>query len=194
VLDVLPAVPGFQELWGKSVYHCPYCHGFEVRGTRLGVVANGARAEHLFSMVYGLSKDTILFTNGPQDLTSGFERSLEGKKATVIQGAIKWLAREDQQLRAVVLENGEVFERDGLFVAPALPFRSKSQIGERLGCEKTEMGLYKVSPINKTTVEGVFAAGDIVTGHHSVLGAAATGQLAGAGVVSELVMEDFTRV
>jgi thioredoxin reductase len=95
-------------------------------------------------------------------------------------------------LQAVVLESGDVHLRDNLFLAPGVPYQSKSQFGDHLGCEKSDVGLYKVSPIGKTTVDGVFAAGDIVTGQHSVLGAAATGQLAGAGVVSELLKEDFT--
>jgi thioredoxin reductase len=192
ILDPLPSAPGFRELWGKAVFHCPYCHGFEVRQTRLGLIANGAAAEHLLPMVYALSTDAILFTNGQADLTSDFRRHLETRKVPLIEGQIKWLAHEDEQLQAVVLESGDVHLRDNLFLAPGVPYQSKSQFGDHLGCEKSDVGLYKVSPIGKTTVDGVFAAGDIVTGQHSVLGAAATGQLAGAGVVSELLKEDFT--
>jgi thioredoxin reductase len=193
VIDVLPSLPGFRELWGTALFHCPYCHGFEVRDRRLGLIANGPRAEHLLAMIHSLAKDVVLFTDGQAELTDEFRRHLESKNLRLVEGRIKWLAREGAELRAVVLESGEVFERDFLFLAPATPFRGKSQVGEHLGCKTNEGGFYDVSKIGETSVEGVFAAGDIVSGHHSVLGAAATGQLAAAGVVSQLVMEDLAR-
>lgn len=191
VLDKLPPIAGIQELWGKSVYHCPYCHGFEVRGTRLGLIANGKFAEHLFPMIYGLSKDCILFTNGPSELADEFRKGLEARNICLVEGRIHSLSYEGAYLKSIVLESSEVFERDGLFVAPELPFQGKSPIGDELGCEKTEMGFLKVNPFGKTTVEGVFAAGDIVTGQHAVIAAAATGQMAGAAAVSELLQEEF---
>jgi thioredoxin reductase len=191
VVDTLRPIPGLRELWGKSVFHCPYCHGFEVRDKRLGLIANGARAEHLAPMIHSLSHDVILFTAGQAELNAGFKAHLQRKNIPLVEEPIRWLDREEEQLRAVVLENGVVHEREALFLAPTVPYQGRSEIGERLGCEANEMGLYKVSPIGKTTVDGVFAAGDITTGQQSVLGAAATGQLAGAGVVSELLSEDF---
>jgi thioredoxin reductase len=191
VLDTLPSAPGFRELWGKSVFHCPYCHGHEVRDTRLGLVANGPAAEHLLPMVAALSKDTILFTNGDASLTDEFRRHVQARHIELVEGSIKWLARENERLEGVVLKNGDVHARENLFVAPATPYQTQTLLGDHLGCEKNEMGLYKIGVKGNTTVEGVFAAGDIATGHHSVLGAAASGQLAGAGVASELLHEAF---
>jgi thioredoxin reductase len=144
-------------------------------------------------MVAALSTDTILFTNGDAAVTVEFRHRVHARNIELVEGQIKWLAREGGRLQAVVLTDGAVHLRDNLFVAPAMPFQSQTLLGEHLGCEKSEMGFYTISPRGKTTVEGVFAAGDIVTGQHSVLGAAASGQLAGAGVVSELLQEDFAR-
>lgn len=191
VLDKLPSIPGARELWGKSIFHCPYCHGFEVRGTRLGLIANGDLAEHLTPMIYSLSKDLILFTNGPSHIKSDFKDHLKMNNVKVIEDEIRLLEHEGTKLKTVVLKDGETFERDGLFLAPSLPFQSKSSIGESLGCEKNEMGLYKVNPMGKTTADGVFAAGDIMIAAHSVLNAAAAGQMAGAGAVFELLNEEF---
>lgn len=191
VVDKLPSIEGIQALWGKSIYHCPYCHGYEVRGTRLGLIANGKFAEHLGPMIYGLSKDFILFTNGPADFSEEFRKGLEAKKIPVVEERIQSLSHEGTRLKSVVLENSDVYEREGLFVAPELPFQGKSPIGDVLGCEKTEMGFLKVNPFGKTTVEGVFAAGDIVTGQHAVIAAASTGQMAGAAAVAELLQEEF---
>ncbi|HYX35587.1 MAG TPA: NAD(P)/FAD-dependent oxidoreductase [Oligoflexus sp.] len=191
IVDHFPPISGMSELWGKSVFHCPYCHGFEVKNTRLGLIGNGQFAEHMLPMLYSLSADMILFTNESQDLDAEFIKKLEAKNVRLVDGKIKELVHENYRLKFLVLENGDTFERDGLFLAPMLPLQSKSELGQLLGCEKNDMGFYKIGMMGNTTVEGVFAAGDITTRMHSVLSSAATGQLAGAGAVAELVAEDF---
>lgn len=191
IVDRLPPLTGLRELWGKSVFHCPYCHGFEVRDTPLGLVANGVFAEHLLPMIASLSPDTVLLTNGPANISAEIRGHAERNRVRLIESPVASLKHMGERLKSVVFEDGTSLERDALFWAPQLPFQAKSSIGEQLGCEKTEMGFYQVNPFGKTTVGGVFAAGDIMTGNHSVLGAAAAGQLAGAGIVSELLNEIF---
>ena len=191
VQDQLPAVPGFKELWGKSVFHCPYCHGYEVRGTRLGLIANGKFLEHMLPMIYGLSKDTLIFTNEKSDLSNEAQEAIYKNKIRLVESKITSLNFNDTQLKSVVLANGEEIVRDGLFLAPKMPFQLKSQIGSDLGCEKTDFGFYKIDAFYKTTAHGVFAAGDIVSPMHSVLASAASGQVAGAAAVSEILHEDF---
>lgn len=191
VQDKLLEVPGMQELWGKSVFHCPYCHGYEVQDSKLGLIANGKFAEHLFPMIQSLSSDTILFTHGAPLIEDKLNRQINKNKLNIISTPIKALKFEQDKLQGVLLENDEFIEREGLFVAPQLPFQSKCSIGQELQCEKNEMGFYKIDHFHKTTVAGVFAAGDITTPMHSVLAAAAAGQIAGASAASELIQEDF---
>lgn len=193
VQDQLPDVPGFKELWGKSVFHCPYCHGYEVRNTRLGLIANGKFLEHMLPLIDGLSKDTLIFTNEKSDLSDETAEALYKNKIRLIESKITSLNFNGTQLKSVILEDGEEVARDGLFLAPKVPFQLKSQIGTNLGCEKTDFGFYKIDAFFKTTIFGVFAAGDIVTPMHSVLASAASGQVAGAAAVSEILHEEFLK-
>lgn len=187
--DRLPPIPGFRELWGKSVFHCPYCHGYEARGQALGIVGNGERAMHLLMMCQGLSKDLILFTNGDAPLSDGQRAILTRQNIRLEERRITHLVAQGEALTSVALEDGRQIAREALFVASVLPFQTKSDIGERLGCEKLETGLYKVTQGNETTVEGVYAAGDNMTGQHSVLQACANGATAGAFAVHQLLSD-----
>jgi thioredoxin reductase len=191
VQDQLPDIPGFKELWGKAVFHCPYCHGYEVRGSHLGLIANGKFLEHMLPMIYGLSKDLVVFTQGKADLSEEVLCAVRKNRIRVVEDQIAALNFTETKLNDLVLENGERIAHDGLFLAPKMPFQLKSQIGANLGCEKTDFGFYKVDGFGKTTVPGVFAAGDITSPMHSVLASAASGQLAGAAAASEILALNF---
>ncbi len=191
VRDVLPDIEGMQALWGKSIYHCPYCHGFEVRGARLGLVTSGAIAEHMLPMILSLSRDCVLFTQGLSGLSDNFLTKTRLLEIKIVEAKIMGLGIEGDRLKEVVLENGERVPRDGLFWAPQLPYALKSDLGLKMGCETTEIGLYKVNDFGKTSIDGVFAAGDSAKGMHSVVHAMSSGQLAGAAAASEILQENF---
>lgn len=193
VQDRLPGAPGFKELWGKAVFHCPFCHGYEARGLALGTVANGAMAAHALPMHFGLTQDLILFTNGKADLPVELREAMDRRKVQLVESPIRELLHEGTVLKAVALEDGRIIKRDALFAAPVPPFETKSKLGEMLGCEKTELGLFKVNEMNETTVKGVHAAGDNMTRQHSVLHASGHGVTAGAGIVSDMLHGEFMR-
>lgn len=188
----LPDIKGFKDLWGKSIFHCPYCHGYEDRQKRLGLIANGKFLEHLMPMIFSLSKDLIIFTNGAVDPPKESIAKLADNHLRLVETLIKELEYVGTQLHKIVLDDDTKIERDGLFLAPKVPFELKSNIGEKLGCQKTEFGFYKIDVFLKTTTEGVFAGGDITSPMHSVLSAAASGQFAGVAAVSEILSEDFS--
>lgn len=189
VQDQFPKAPGFKELWGKSVFHCPFCHGYEIKETRLGIVSNIEATFHSLPMIYSLSNDLILFSNGKATFNSDQINLLKRKNIELIETPIQSLMQKNNQLEAVLLTDGRQVQRDHLFLAPQLPFKLKSSIGESLGCEKTELGFYKVSFAGETTVKGVFAAGDNTSMMHSVLAASAAGAVAGAMLSGELTSE-----
>ncbi len=191
IRDRLPAIEGLEALWGKAAFHCPYCHGFEIQGKKLGLIGNGKMAEHLIPMLATLSDDLMLLTQGPSELDPEFRSRLDQHGIKVVEKTIATLDFTGEELKAVRFEDGQRLEREALFIAPTFPIAMKADFGEKLGCEKTEMGHFKTVETGKTTVAGVFAAGDIAVGPQSVLGAASLGQLAGAGAVHELVHEDF---
>jgi len=190
VQDQLPPVPGLRELWGRSVFHCPFCHGYEERDKRIGLIGDSPYAMHLLPMASALSSDLVLFTHGKTPLAAEQRAALRRREIRVVEEPVERLVHEGPVLKGV-LAGGKMIERDAILVRGQLPFQMKSPIGERLGCEKTESGLYKVSEGNRTTVSGVYAAGDIMTMQHTVLGAVAGGQAAGIAAVQDLMNEAF---
>ncbi|MBM9578117.1 NAD(P)/FAD-dependent oxidoreductase [Leptospira sp. 201903070] len=191
VEDTFLPVPGFRELWGKSIFHCPYCHGFEIRGSRLGFISNSEMTFHMLPLINALASDLILFTNGKAEFGEEEKSILIKNNVALIEEKISGFIFEGEQLKAVSLENSEPKERQAVFFQPTLPFSLKSRIGESLGCEKNQFGFYKVNERGATNVDGVFACGDNVSPAHSVLLAAASGTMAGIGAVSALLGEEF---
>lgn len=188
--EQLPTISGIRELWGKSVLHCSYCHGYEVQNKKLGLILDSNMAINTLPSIYGLSKDLIVFTNG-FEIDSLLREKIHKKEISIIETKIKSLTFEEDLLKGIVLDDDRIVVREKLFLSPQTPFLMKSPLGESLGCEKNEFGIYKVSPKNETSVSGVFACGDIMGMAQTTLLAAATGNLAGAGAVGALLSEEF---
>ncbi|HXT01325.1 MAG TPA: NAD(P)/FAD-dependent oxidoreductase [Elusimicrobiota bacterium] len=190
VEDRLPPIPGMKELWGKSVFNCPFCHGFEVRGKRIGVIGNGALAMRVLPMIFGVTSDITLFTQGKNMLTAEQTEILRRRKVRIVEHPVEKLIHDGDALRGAIA-GGELIEQDAI-LSGGPPFHIKSDIGERLGCERNEKGLYKVDEGNRTNVPGVYAAGDSITMQQSVVGALSTGQWAGATASQDLLNEAFS--
>lgn len=190
VQDRLPPIPGMQELWGKSVFQCPFCHGFEYRGRRVGVIANGALAMRVLPMIFGVTSDITLFTHGKSELTAEQTEILRRRKVRIVEHPVEKLIHDGNALHGAIA-GGELIEQDAI-LGGGPPFQMKSDVGESLGCEKNEMGLYKVGEGNRTNVPGIYAAGDSITMQQSVVGALATGQSAGIAVALDLLNEAFS--
>ena len=156
-----PDLPGVAELWGTSVIHCPFCHGWEARDARVGLLAmNEDHAGHLVPMLSRLSADLEVFD------------------------AVASVRGEGGTLRAVVLPDGSEVERDVLFVgAPTTP---RDAAFAHLALERTDAGLLAVGPFGTTSLPGIYAAGDLVTPAPAVVQALATGQRAGVAVTKDL--------
>ncbi len=191
VQDRLLPIPGVQELWGKSVFHCPFCHGFEYRGRRFGVIANGAKAMHVLPMIFGLTSDITLYTHGKSELTAEQVEILRRRKVRIVEHPIEKLIHEGGILKGVIAA-GELIEQDAIMGGFQMPFQMKSDVGESLGCEKNEMGLYIVGEGNRTNVPGIYASGDSITMQQSVVTALASGQLAGVTASQDLLSEAFS--
>jgi thioredoxin reductase len=191
VQDRLPPIPGMQELWGKSVFHCPFCHAYEHRGERIGVFANGAAALRFVPMIFGVTSDITLFTNGKSELTVEQTEIFRRRKIRIVEHRVEKMIHDGNALQAVIA-GGERIELDAVLGGGPMPFQMKSEVGESLGCEKDERGLYKVDEGNRTSVPGVYAGGDSITMQHAVVGALSTGQWAGATAAQDLLIEEFS--
>ena len=185
VVDELPERPGFRELWGRGVYHCPYCHGWEVRDRPLAVLNSGEQAAEKVTLIRNWSHDLVLLTDGPSGLGEPDLRKLRALDVPVYEGRISRLVGRDDGsagLSRIILEDGTALGREGLFYGP--PQRQRSNIAELLGCE-TEAG--PVGPVvrkdpmtNETSVPGVYVAGDSGSMLQSVALAVASGANAAA--------------
>jgi thioredoxin reductase len=188
VRDVLPDIPGFQELWGTGVLHCPYCHGWEVATLALAIYARGEDALHLSTLVRGWSSDVILFSDGDAGLSESDLEAIRASGIVVRQEPVLRL-NGSGALQSVVLRSGEVIPRNALFIKPKQELRSDLPL--KLGCAITAQGRVEADALGRTSVPRVFVAGDIAPGHQSVPTAAATGAMAGAGLNMDLLSEEF---
>ena len=186
VVDELPEKPGFRELWGKGVYHCPYCHGWEVRDKPLAVLASPGAAFERVALIRNWSRDLALLTDGEGGLSEDDRRKLDALSVPVYEERISRLegdpARPGGGLERVVFEGGAALEREGIFYVP--PQRQRSGLAGSLGCEfdapAPTVEFVKTDPMTReTTVSGVYAVGDAVrTPGQSVVLASAAGSAA----------------
>jgi thioredoxin reductase len=192
--DELPAVPGVAERFGRDVLHCPYCHGWEVRDQAFGVLATTAMSAHQALMVSQWSKDVTFFlhTVAKSELSDDDLRRLAAAGVEVVPGEVAGLVVQDDRLTGVRLADGTVHDRSVLFVAP----RAVPQTGllERLGAEmgETPFGAYPViDERGKTSVPGLWAAGNASGFAEQVVNAASRGYRVGATINGELLMADL---
>lgn len=179
VEDELPDLPGLREGWGNGVFHCPYCHGYEVAGQRLGVLAFDATATRLANMIPEWGPTTFL-TNGRVSLTASERDALEGRGVVIEDTAVSAVINGDEGAGGVRLSDGRMIGLDALFILT--PTRLASPLAGQLGCaiDDTAVGpTIRVDTLGQTTVPGVFAAGDAAQFDKSLAGAVASGRLAG---------------
>ncbi|MCV7423742.1 NAD(P)/FAD-dependent oxidoreductase [Mycobacterium yunnanensis] len=181
---VTPPIPGLAELWGRSAFHCPFCHGWEARDQPIAVLADGDRAEHMALMLRGWTDDVVVLTNGPAGVTVDLP---------VDERAIARLVTEAGELVAVEFADGDRLARRAVLVATSL--RQRSELAAQLGVETAPPGpvvedAIVVDPFHRTSVPGVFAAGDVSASMPQVAAAIAAGSLSGAAVVQSLLADD----
>ncbi|WP_250443206.1 NAD(P)/FAD-dependent oxidoreductase [Actinotalea sp. C106] len=192
LVDELPEVSGVRELWGNHVLHCPYCHGYEVRGRRIGVLGTSPNALHQVFLLRQLSPDVTFFLHeSPEPDDDGWEQ-LAALGITVVTGRVRELAREGDCLRAVVLEDGHAFPVDAVAVQPR--FVARGDLYEQLGGTLAEnpMGTHITKDVaGATDLPGVWAAGNAGDLSAMVGASAAQGVMAGAAINADLVMTDL---
>jgi len=187
--DIMPDIKGFEECWGISVIHCPYCHGYEVRNEKTGVLANGDTAFHYAQLIRNWTDDLTIFTNGQSMLTPQQTDTIARHHIPIIEKEIAYLKHDKGQLERIVFSDHSSFELKALYARPA--FEQHCKIPELLGCELNEQGLLKIDMFQTTTVANVFACGDNTNPMRSVAFAVSAGNMAGAIVNNSMTMEVF---
>ncbi|MBK7306935.1 MAG: NAD(P)/FAD-dependent oxidoreductase [Chitinophagaceae bacterium] len=192
IKDLLAPISGLAECWGISVIHCPYCHGYEVRNEKTGILGNGDTAFDFTKLISNWAKDLTVFTNGTATFNSDQIEKLLEHRIEVIDRQIEKLEQSDGHLRHIIFKDGTSAAIKALY-APA-PFEQHCKIPESLGCEMTEEGYIKIDSSLETTIKGVFAIGDNASKMRTVANAIAMGTSAGMMISKKMIMEAFLKL
>ncbi len=188
VLDELPDLPGVRARWGRDLLHCPYCHGWEVRDQPLGVLGTRPDAVQHALLVAQWSDDVVFFEHTLHLEWDDLAR-LEARNVTVVRGTVVGLVVEADRLTGVRLDDGRVIRRQAVFIRPVnVAHAGDPSVG--LGCESDAAGLVVVDGTGRTSVAGVWAAGNVVDPRLQVIAAAGAGSMAAIAINADLVQED----
>ncbi|OUC80645.1 NAD(P)/FAD-dependent oxidoreductase [Gordonia lacunae] len=196
LVDELPDIPGVAELWGHDVLHCPYCHGYEVRGTRIVQIATSPMSAHQALMFRQLSEQVTVIAHDPAALSADDREHFTATGIDVVDARVERVRTRDDdgsaRLDGVLLSDGGVVEADAVVVSPK--FVVRGELYERLGGTLDEGpmgGLVGTGPMGETALPGVWAVGNTTTVHAMVTVAMGEGVSAGAAVNASLVMAEL---
>lgn len=188
IKDIMPNIKGFSECWGISVIHCPYCHGYEYRNVKTGILSNGENAFHLAPLVNNLTNDLTILSTGKADFTSEQLAKLDKHNIRIIEKEILEIEHESGYIKNVIFKDDSKMNFDAIYAV--IPFKQHSDIPVSLGCELTEQGYIRVDNFQETNIKGVFACGDN-SGMRSIANAVYTGGMTGSIVNKKLADELF---
>ena len=188
--DTLPAVSGLQQFWGISVLHCPFCDGWEQRDQPVAILNRGEAAFHHAKLLRVLTADLVICSDGPSELTTGQQAWLTKYGIRLIETAVERVEGHDTQVERIVFTDGSTLARTAIFTR--LNVAQHSDFAAQLGYEMAPNGLVKVDAQGRTTIAGIYAAGDMTYGARQLIYAASQGAATAIGINNDLIAEDFT--
>ncbi len=194
IADELPGIPGLAEHWGTGVLHCPYCHGWEVAGRRLGVLATSPASLHQARMVRQWSDRVVFFSAGAGPLDPAEEARLRSRGIEIVASPVVEVSGDEDRLSSARTEDGRLIELDAIFTA-AEP-RPHDDFLQGLDLERTELpfvpgSFLAVDPTGRTSHERVWAVGNVVNPMANVPMSIGAGSFAGAAVNGALIEQEF---
>jgi thioredoxin reductase len=189
VIDNIPEIPGFRDLYGIAVFHCPYCDGWEVRHRPLAIYGRGARGYGLSLELTGWSRDLVLCTDGPSELDDQQLARLAKHGVAIREDRVERLEGRER-LERVVFGTGEPLEREALFFTTGQT--QQSRLAHHLGCEINEKGTVRTGKYEATHLSGLYVAGDASRAVQWVIVAAAEGAEAAFAINTALLSEDLS--
>jgi thioredoxin reductase len=187
-VDELPDIPGARERWGRDFLHCPYCHGWEIRDQPIGVLGTGPGSVDHAHLLRQWSNDVVFFAH-TYPITAGERAALHVRNVHVVDGLVAQFSVRDDRLDAVLLIDGRAVPRTAIFIRPALHPPNDGLIAS-LGCEVDEAGFVRVDTTGRTSVPGVWAAGNASNPRAQVITAAGEGSAVAIAINADLVEED----
>lgn len=189
VEDILPDIQGLSACWGKSVIHCPYCHGYEFKDAATGILGNGDAAMHYAMLIKQLNDNITIFTDGPYSFTTEQLQKLNSHNIAIVEDKLSSINHTDGFLDSIVTEKGNDHPVKAIYTRPGL--KQHCALPQDLGCSINEHGYIVTDEMQKTTVHGIYASGDCTTQVRSVAIAVASGMMAGAAINFALCSETF---
>ncbi|WP_316835281.1 NAD(P)/FAD-dependent oxidoreductase [Pedobacter nutrimenti] len=185
VKDLMPNIESFDDCWGISAIHCPYCHGYEYKGQKTGLLANGDIAFEFSQLLHNWTDQLTIFTNGPSTITAAQADQLALKNIFIVEKKIRKFQHLKGYIQSMNFNDGSTFQLDAIYAK--LPFEQHCLIPEHLGCEINEQGYIQIDEFQRTSIPGIYAAGDNTTSMRSVASAVAAGTKAGAFINHDLI-------
>jgi len=186
--DEIPDIPGLRDRWARDVLHCPYCHGYEVKDKALGVLGWTPQAASYAQIVRQWSDDVVYFAP-TGSLTAATRRQLAVRDITVVDGSVRRVLVVDDGLDGIELDDGRTISRDALFVPPR--FVSNNKLLIDLDCDHDEDGWPITNGDGRTSVTGLWVAGNVANPRAQVITAAGEGSAAAIAINADLVEEDI---
>lgn len=188
--DELPDIPGVRERWGRDLLHCPHCHGYEVRDQPLGVLGGAPDAVQHAQLIRQWSSDVVFFPH-TGTVTADQREHLAARAIGVVEGTVTRLVVADDRLRGIELDGGTLVARSAVFVRPR--FVPNSGLLVDLGCAVDDDGFVVADAAGRTTVPGVWVAGNAANPRAQVITAAGEGSSAAIALNADLVEQDVQR-
>jgi thioredoxin reductase len=189
VMDNIPDIPGLMDLYGQSIFHCPYCDGWELRGKPLAVYGRGKRGYGLSLELTGWSRDILLCTDGASDFSDDERAKLSVNGTTLSEKPVARLEGTDGILERVVFTDGTSVPRRALFFTQGQT--ECSDLARTLGCDFNEKGTVSTGKYEVTNIPGLYVAGDASRDVQWVVVAAAEGAEAAYAINQELIKEEL---
>ncbi|GLX99864.1 MULTISPECIES: FAD-dependent oxidoreductase [Actinoplanes] len=196
LVDELPDIPGLAERWGRDVAHCPYCHGWELRDKRIGVLATSPLSPLQAQMWRQITPNLLLLLGDQPAPSAEQAEELAAREIPVVAGAVAGVEVTDDRMTGVRLASGDVVALDALVAGPR--FTARSRVLESLGLKPVDMEMHghvmgsriPSDEAGATTVPGVWVAGNVTNLAATVAVAAAGGQTAAGAINMDLIAED----
>jgi thioredoxin reductase len=188
MIDALPEVPGIEELYGTSVFHCPYCDGWELRDEPLAIYGRGEHGHGLALELTVWSRDLVLCTDGTSALDDEQRQQLARHGVAIREERISRLEGHEGRLERIVFRDGGSLPRRGMFFKTGI--YQRSELPRKLGCEFNDKDAVKTGDYQATRVPGLFVAGDASERVQLAIIAAAEGALAAFAINTALWKEE----
>lgn len=189
VIDTMPSISNVETFYGQSVFHCPYCDGWEYRGQPVAVYAQGNAALELSRKMTRWTRDIVICSNGPSGISDVERIGLTPLGISIREDKIAKLEGPDGMMEYIVFENGERLPRNAIFFSTKK--YQHSELAAQLGCEFSEKGCVQTGKFESTCQRGVYVAGDASGSMQLAIVAASEGAMAAIALNEELLKEEL---